>query len=199
MKRITIIEKNTITLANTLSVFALILWVVGIWLIAKWEYHIAFGTILVWVICDMFDGYFARKYKTVSNFGKMLDNFADIFLYVFSIVFLYFSKFDIDILSWIVLILFLLCSVYRLSYFFEHGLLEKKESSYYIGMPVYFHLILFQLILAPIGNIFMMFSLWIFSIWMISWFHFKKFGIIVGLTYLGVLAIINNMSYLWLY
>lgn len=199
MNGITLFDKKYLTIANIYSFMAIILWVYSILLIIKWDYTGSFNFILLWVICDMLDGYFARKYKTVSSFWKILDNFADVLLYVFSVIFLYFSLHNITPLGWCIMGGFLLGSVYRLAYFFEWGFTEKWSHLYYSWMPVYFHLILFLVIIQVENIVIQNICIVVFSLLMITRIPFRKFWLIVGLIYIWSFFIINNAQFLWLF
>jgi phosphatidylserine synthase len=155
--------------------------------------------ILLWVICDMLDGYFARKYNTTSTFWKILDSFADILLYVLNVVFLYFSLHGVTLLGWIIILVFLFTSMYRLAYFFEWGFMKKWNNLYYTWMPVYFHLILFQIIIQSENTILPWISIVVSSFLMISNLPFRKFWLSIGFGYILTLFIVNNSISLWLF
>lgn len=199
MNWITFFDKKNITIANMCSFFAIILGIASLLLIIRWEYFIGFNFILLWVIFDMLDGYFARKYNTTSTFWKILDSFADMLLYVLSVVFLYFSIHSITLLGIIIVIGFLFTSIYRLAYFFEWGFMKKWDNIYYIWMPVYFHLILFQIILVSENAVLQWISFFIFSFLMISNLLFRKFWLSIGFGYILSLFVINNSISLWLF
>ncbi len=197
MYNITIIKKDTLNIANLFSLFAILFWFFGLLQIFDKNYIFAFNVIIIWVFFDLLDWYFARKFKTVSNFWKMLDNFGDLLLYVLSIVFFYMSIYWINYMWIIVISLFLILSIYRLCYFFEFWLVEKGNNLYYLGMPVYFNLIIYQVILLELNNYLSNLLLLILSFLMISRIKFRKFSIIVWVLYLLVLLIINNYSTIW--
>lgn len=71
-------EKKIITIPNMLSFFRLCLIPVIVWLYGIKHNYVWAGYILVLSgITDMVDGYIARRFNMVSNFGKVLDPVAD--------------------------------------------------------------------------------------------------------------------------
>lgn len=197
MKYIIFQGKHIFTLANVFSLLAIVFWFTGILFILENEYRIAFNIILVWVIFDILDGYTARKSGSVSDFGKILDLVSDIFLYVLSVVFLYIFTQTHDIFWYLLLLGFLIISILRLVYFSTFGFYDIKNNSYYLGMPVYFHLIFFQVLLYLTNRvgIYAIFS--IIILLMILKIPFRKYGLEVSIAYVVILFIINNITFLW--
>ena len=71
-------KEQVFTIPNFLSFFRLILipFIVIFYAIKKW-YYLAVGTVILSGITDVADGYIARKFNMVSDFGKMFDPIAD--------------------------------------------------------------------------------------------------------------------------
>ena len=175
MSRISFLDAKTANVANAFSVAAILFGFAGLAGIARAEYVLAFDLILLGVVCDMLDGYFARKHGTMSNFGKMLDNFADIFLYVLGFMAMYVSVFGITGGGFAVLAVFLVASILRLCYFFDVGLVWEGGKNYYVGMPVYFHLVLFQMLHFRADAMLVNAAILLASALMLSKIRFRKF------------------------
>ena len=65
------------TLPNMLSIFRLLLIPFIIWLAEAGEYWWAFGMLLLSGATDVIDGWIARTFHLISNFGKAIDPIAD--------------------------------------------------------------------------------------------------------------------------
>ena len=65
------------TLPNMLSIFRLLLIPFIIWLAEAQEYWWAFGMLLLSGATDVIDGWIARTFHLISNFGKAIDPIAD--------------------------------------------------------------------------------------------------------------------------
>ena len=96
---------------NTLTIFRMVLVPVFIWLLIAFE-PVSTGVIIglaVFVIAsisDYFDGLVARKYKVISNFGKIMDPLADKLLVLSAMAILTFFFFKcIDIWVFAVVLL----------------------------------------------------------------------------------------------
>ncbi|MCM1264182.1 MAG: CDP-alcohol phosphatidyltransferase family protein [Butyrivibrio sp.] len=71
-------EKKIVTIPNILSFFRLCLIPVIVWLYSIDKNYVWAGYILILSgITDMADGYIARYFNMISNFGKVLDPIAD--------------------------------------------------------------------------------------------------------------------------
>lgn len=74
-------KKEILTLSNFLSIFRALL-VIPVWIFMgnleyEWGRYIAGGLCLFAALTDVLDGYFARKFNQVTEFGKIIDPVAD--------------------------------------------------------------------------------------------------------------------------
>ena len=83
------------------------------------EWKIAIYLILIATIFDFFDGWFARKLKTVSNFGAELDSLSDFISFGVapSILIYMWSTFILGSLGWATTLFFVICASLRLARF----------------------------------------------------------------------------------
>lgn len=73
-------KKEVLTVPNLLSALRLAMIPVIIWLyLGKNNYYAATAVIILSGITDIADGFIARKFNMISNFGKILDPIADKF------------------------------------------------------------------------------------------------------------------------
>lgn len=71
-------QKRIITIPNILSLFRLLLIPVFVWLYTvKADYVLTAVMLVVSAITDIVDGFIARKFNMISNFGKAFDPIAD--------------------------------------------------------------------------------------------------------------------------
>lgn len=71
-------KKEILTVPNLLSLFRLALIPVIVWLYSKAKlYYAAAGVIVLSGLSDIVDGFIARRFNMVSDFGKILDPVAD--------------------------------------------------------------------------------------------------------------------------
>ena len=71
-------KQDILTLPNLLSFFRLLLIPLIVWLYCqKQAYHMALAVLILSGVTDIADGYIARKWNLVSDFGKALDPVAD--------------------------------------------------------------------------------------------------------------------------
>ncbi len=108
---------------------------IGLSIAGKFSFSLSF--LYIAMLTDAFDGIMARKFKTERNFGRYLDGFVDVFDYLLApSIFLYCWGFN----EWysIVLIVFMMSGVVRLSVFNDIGNISDEETGLsYLGMPVF--------------------------------------------------------------
>ena len=197
-KKMFLIHKSHLHRANLLTFLAIILGLWGSVMIAYGNIHIGITLIILWVYCDMFDGYIARKYKLQSQFWSILDSFADILLYIFPIVLIY-GRIDwYSLFSWGILSLFILAWCFRLAYFTEIWLVAKWGKLYYHGFPLYLSHIFFIILLIWSPAWLNLSYITIFSLLMVWDHHVPKIGILLGNILIVLLLITNMLSSLWI-
>ncbi|MBN2851858.1 MAG: CDP-diacylglycerol--glycerol-3-phosphate 3-phosphatidyltransferase [Clostridia bacterium] len=76
-------------LPNIITAFRLILVPVFSYYLCKEEFFIAFLVFAIAAWSDVLDGYLARKYKAVTNFGKICDPLADKALQLSALIILF--------------------------------------------------------------------------------------------------------------
>ena len=104
------------------------------------EWEIAVYLILLATIFDFFDGWFARKLKTGSNFGAELDSLSDFvsFGVAPSILIYLWSTSLLGSLGWGATLFFVICSSLRLARFTADIYITNKpidDNEYFVGVP----------------------------------------------------------------
>jgi|TARA_B110000014_G_scaffold264414_1_gene265772 phosphatidylglycerophosphate synthase len=74
--------KNFLTLANSLSIFRLVIAPILVWMILSNRWAAASMFLILAIFSDILDGRIARKKKQESAFGGLLDHSCDAFLVV---------------------------------------------------------------------------------------------------------------------
>lgn len=102
------------------------------------EGYLYFATALLFIamLADAYDGILARKYGIERSFGRYLDGFMDVLIYLVSpSIVWYLSGFT----GWYGIFLMLMIAVgcIRLSVFNEVGNVEESDGLSYLGMPVF--------------------------------------------------------------
>jgi len=90
---------------------------------------------------DALDGYFARKFKAESPFGRQLDSNVDIFVFIVYPALALYCYFGLrDVLSVAVICIFVGAGVFRLARFNVAGFLQMDDGKRiaYNGLPVFF-------------------------------------------------------------
>jgi len=104
------------------------------------EWKIAIYLILLATIFDFFDGWFARKFKSGSNFGAELDSLSDLVSFGIApsiLVFLW-STNSLGSLGWGSTLFFVICSSLRLARFTADIYITNKPidyNEYFVGIP----------------------------------------------------------------
>lgn len=151
------------------------------------------GTALLFLamLGDALDGMLARRLGLVRNFGRYLDGFMDVLIYLVAPALgAYLMGFDGP---WSVFLLaMLMAGCTRLAVFNDIGNLQEESGLAYLGMPVFwsvFGLAGFQLLafVLPTAALFpvLALALALFSLamlWHRPFFKFSKLSHIVGLT-----------------
>jgi len=107
---------------------------------ARRHAELAIGLLFLAVLCDAFDGVLARRYGLTRDFGRYLDGFADVFIYLITpAAWFYATGFDAP---WALAILavFIAAGVVRLSVFNGIGNIAvpgagETSKLAYLGMP----------------------------------------------------------------
>lgn len=88
------------------------------------------------MLADALDGKIARYYANERPFGRYLDGFADLIIYLITpSLFLYQNNYNGGWLLFIILMI--ICGCLRLSFFNSTGNIEYKKRIAYKGMPVF--------------------------------------------------------------
>ena len=106
----------------------------------KDEWEIAIYLILLATIFDFFDGWFARKLKSGSNFGAELDSLSDFVSFGVAPSFLIYlwSTNTLGSLGWGATLFFVICSALRLARFTADIYVTNKpidNKEYFTGIP----------------------------------------------------------------
>ena len=106
----------------------------------KGEWEIAIYLILLATIFDFFDGWFARKLKSGSNFGAELDSLSDFVSFGVAPSFLIYlwSTNTLGSLGWGATLFFVICSALRLARFTADIYITNKpidKNEYFTGVP----------------------------------------------------------------
>ena len=104
------------------------------------EWQIAIFLILLASVFDFFDGWFARKLKSGSNFGAELDSLSDFvsFGVAPSILIYLWSTNELGSLGWGSTLFFVICSSLRLARFTADIYITNKpidNNEYFVGIP----------------------------------------------------------------
>jgi len=139
MKKRFIVTLNPV---DWLTVSGIILSLCSAALVLREEFSLALSLLFIAMLVDALDGVLARKFKLERDFGRYLDGFVDVFDYLaVPSLFLYQWGFNTWYYS-IVLVLFIVAGVVRLSVFNEIGNVKDETSGLaYLGMPVFWSVI----------------------------------------------------------
>jgi len=104
------------------------------------EWNIAIYLILIATIFDFFDGWFARKLKTDSNFGAELDSLSDFISFGVapSLLIYMWSTEVLGTLGWASTLFFVICASLRLARFTADIYITNKpidKEEYFVGVP----------------------------------------------------------------
>ena len=160
--------------------------------------YLYLGTALLYLamLADAMDGILARKYGLERDFGRYLDGFMDVLIYLVSpsIIF-YLSGFD-GLYS-VLLMLLIAFGCIRLSVFNEVGNIKESDGLSYLGMPVFWSVFILGIYVLlkpvtpePVLHSLLAVTLGAFSIAMVvnrPFFKFKSLNQILSLTIGGTI------------
>ncbi|MCG8670827.1 MAG: CDP-alcohol phosphatidyltransferase family protein [Pseudomonadales bacterium] len=143
-------------------------------------YYLGISVLFIAMLADAMDGILARKYGLERDFGKYLDGFMDVLIYLVSPgILLYESGFDGVYIVFIMSMLTFGCI--RLSVFNQIGNIEESNGLSYLGMPVFWSVfivaiyLIVDLIVPEISKLLLAVALTAFSVAMILNRPFYKF------------------------
>jgi CDP-diacylglycerol--serine O-phosphatidyltransferase len=97
---------------------------------------LSIGLMLSAMFIDMVDGLLARRMKLESEFGRYLDSFCDVFIYLVLPLFILYQFGMKDTLSIIALFAFLVSGILRLARFNILSTVEEAGVLYHLGLQV---------------------------------------------------------------
>ena len=154
------------------------------------------------MLTDALDGMLARKSGTIRPFGRYLDGFMDMLLYLITPIVIW-SQFQLTSFMIVPWMIFLAAGVIRLSVFNEIGNTEDNNKLSYLGMPVFWSIFilsssfLFSLFVAKETLALMLaLVLFVFSAAMLWSSDFYKPQNIYTIL---LVVIYNQLILLWLY
>jgi CDP-diacylglycerol--serine O-phosphatidyltransferase len=161
------------------------------------ESYLATALLFIAMLGDALDGMLARKYKLERPFGRYLDGFMDVLIYLVAPSFLLYTH-GFDGYWSVTLLVMIICGSIRLSVFNDIGNIQEETGGLaYLGMPVFWSIfllagfLLLDFVLPPLYlNAVMTIALLAFSRAMLlrrPFFKFKKLWHILGITLSGVL------------
>lgn len=136
---------------NIISLVALFLSWVSIVILLNNRFYLSFSVILIAFIMDALDGYIARRLKKESSFGRQLDGYVDVFVFLIYPALSFYLFFGLrDIISIIIVFIYIAAGVLRLARFNVTGFItaQNKEHLSYSGLPVFFNHLTILVLLA---------------------------------------------------
>jgi len=134
------IQKN---IPNILTFIALFFDCLGILLIFKGLYLLSFVFIILALIFDILDGTAARYLNIDSSLGRQLDGFVDVMTYILYPAISFYFIFNIRSFTGLMCVfVFISAGIFRLARFNTQGFLESGNKKFYIGMPVFYNLLI---------------------------------------------------------
>ena len=160
----------------------------------------AMALLFLAMLADAFDGILARKYGTERNFGRYLDGFMDVLIYLVSpSLILYTGGFD-GIYSLFIMAMIALGCI-RLSVFNDIGNIQESDGLSYLGMPVFWsipivgvHQLMIYFVDDFWPNVMLAISIAAFGFYMIRskpFFKFTSLAQILSITLGGFLLFIG--------
>ncbi len=161
-------------------------------------YLLATSLLFIAMCADAFDGILARKYGLERNFGRYLDGFMDVLIYLVSPALIWYQM-GFDGLYSLCLVIMIACGCIRLSVFNDIGNIQESNGLSYLGMPVFWSVIilgvsqcLLQVLSSTTVYQLLAIALTIFSVFMLlrrPFFKFKSLAQILTITLGGSLLL----------
>jgi len=151
---------------------------------------------------DIFDGVVARCLDNSSDLGRFLDGQVDTLVHLlFTALFIYKYFHLTDIISILILFIFLAAGIFRLARFNLVGFVKKNEATHYPGLPVFVNnflililLFIFSFLSYPTFKLAVLLALGLISYLMVQKTPVPKPNV-----YLAILAVsVGLISSLWL-
>ncbi len=188
-KRFFLVRLNAVDLLTLSSV---VLSSMAVVLVLSRQMWFALSLLYLAMLADALDGMLARRYGLVRDFGRYLDGFMDVLVYLVSPSILLFLN---GMAGWpaLVLPLFVASGCIRLAVFNEVGNIESGQGELaYLGMPVFWSLFVVASyeLLRTLTHWFMVNNLMVLMLLAMSvlmqlrlpFFKFKKLSHILGIT-----------------
>lgn len=169
------------------------------------RFFLALSLMYLGMLADAFDGFFARRFRWESEFGRYLDGFVDVFNYlVLPNLALWRLGFR-GVTAGAIIMIMVACGVLRLSKFNMIGNIEDGGETKYLGLPVFWA----QLLIVPLYLVFAFAAQAFYAACAITWAamafafiynrHFFKpknpvlmSGILLGLSAVGLALYLNG-------
>lgn len=141
--------------ATVISLLGLAAAALGTLLAVRGRIELAVVCLIVSGVCDLFDGYVARRTtrsERAERFGRAMDGIVDIPSFGLAPVVLVAST---GPGPWFppVAVLFVLCAGLRLAYFDVHGTVKTGTREYYLGVPVTYVALVLPIAFIPLSSL----------------------------------------------
>lgn len=160
------------------------------------QFHLATALLFLAMLGDALDGMLARRFGLCRNFGRYLDGFMDVLIYLVAPALAWYLM-GFDGFWSVFLIAMLAAGCVRLAVFNDIGNLQEENGLAYLGMPVFWsvfllaaHQLLAFALLESVNFALLAVALAAFAfamLWHRPFFKFKKLAHILGLTVGGAL------------
>lgn len=157
----------------------------------------AMSLLFLAMIADALDGMLARKWGLERNFGRYLDGFMDVLIYLVTPA-LVMYQWGFNGVYGVFIMMYIAAGCCRLAVFNEIGNIEEEGNLSYLGMPVFWSILLLALVMLSslvlplaVAHALLALILTVFSFLMIyrrPFFKFKSLVQILGVTLGGALV-----------
>jgi CDP-diacylglycerol--serine O-phosphatidyltransferase len=134
---------------NIVSLLGLILSLMSCFLSYNNQLNLAIICFMYAGICDMFDGFLARKTDMKEEdklFGVQLDSIVDVVSFGVAPTMIAFHVGFTSFIDYFILAFYVCCAAMRLAYFNIHGTKSDGKRKYYTGLPVTFSAMIFPFV-----------------------------------------------------